>query len=237
MNYTYVDIGVSDFDTSLDTQQPGDTVLLVDPLAHYLDALPGNDGVKKVYAAIVDIPSMVPIGSMQSSLSVFHVPPPIITRMGFPAWVRGCNRVHEPHPAVVGLLANHGISLADALESGIVQITQCPFMTFSQLCVQEDITKIVNLKIDTEGCDHIILTAVLEALKAGVIPPPATITFERIGYATREHDVDPYGNCAILDALVRQFIETMSYRYRHLSDATTAGPNVTLIHEPATPAT
>lgn len=228
MNYTYVDIGVSDFDTSLDTQQPGDTVLLVDPLAHYLDALPARQGVTKTQAAIT---------ASTGTVTVVHVPPPVIARLNLPHWVRGCNCVGGAHPAVLGLFAQMGISEDQAIEKGLLCTTECPCLTFQGLCTTADITSIQHLKIDAEGCDHIILTSVLEALKAGVIPPPTTITFERIGYATREHDVDPYGNCAILDALVRQFIETMSYRYRHLSDATTAGPNVTLIHEPATPAT
>lgn len=38
----YVDIGTSDFETSLDVWHPGCRILLVEPLQHYLCALTGS---------------------------------------------------------------------------------------------------------------------------------------------------------------------------------------------------
>lgn len=224
MNYTYVDIGVSDFDTSLSLKKDGETVLLVDPLAHYLDALPNGDGVRKIKAAIME---------HAGTINVFHVPPPVINRVGLPYWVRGCNRVGAVHPAVVGALANLGIQESQAREQGIIQCTTCPCLSFSQLCTEADITSIEHLKIDTEGCDHIILASVLLALEDKLIPPPHSITFERIGYATHEHGFDPYGNCAILDVLARKLIDAWGYLFQPAEEGNTdvapAGPNVVLV--------
>ena len=190
MNYTYVDIGTADFDTSIDKcdAAAGETVMVVEPLQFYLDALPSGDHITKVCAAIVE-------DGVCETVDVFYVPPPLIRTLELPEWIRGCNRIKEPHPTVVGYLkADRGISLEQARDQGIIACTTCKLLHFCELRLQYNIDSIQHLKVDTEGCDHLILAAVLAAIRVDGFPPPETIEFERIGYAD-----DPFGNLSTLD--------------------------------------
>jgi len=160
----YVDIGTSDFETSLDVWQPGCRILLVEPLQHYLCALDQRPGVFKMCAAISDYPGQC---------EMFHVPHDVIKTHGLPDWVRGCNRMMEPHPTVVKLLQNNSLPVS------IIQQQSAIVLTFHQLCEMYSITQSQRVKIDTEGHDHVILKQVIDRIKNQLLQTQV-IQYERI---------------------------------------------------------
>ena len=160
----YVDIGTSDFETSLDVWHPGCRILLVEPLQHYLCALGQQPGVYKMCAAISDSPGQC---------EMFHIPQDIIAAAGLPNWVKGCNRISEPHPTVVKLLQAQG------LPQSLIQQQSAVVLTFHQLCEIYSITQSHRVKIDTEGHDHVILKQVIDRIEQKLLCCPA-IQYERI---------------------------------------------------------
>jgi len=204
MIFNYVDIGVCDFETSLEKQNvaAGETVLLVEPVVQFLNALPSPPGVVKVCAAITATGNDFPI---------FHVSTDAIKRYEMPFWTRGCSRLHQPHHGVMGWLQSQGMDFAQAFDAGIFQVFDCKGLTFQQLCDNQSIEKIVHLKIDTEGCDHEVLAAVYDVLASKRLPLIESIEFERYGHKTFDYCDDPYGNCDRLDELALQFKNTWGY--------------------------
>jgi hypothetical protein len=202
--FNYVDIGACDFETSLDKQNvaAGETVLLVEPVVQFLEALPNPPGVVKVCAAIT---------ATGEDCSIFHVSTEAIERYNMPFWTRGCSRLRQPHQGVLGWLQGQGINFTQALDRRIFQMLHCHGLTFQQLCDNQAIEKIVYLKIDTEGCDHEVLAAVYEVLASKRLPLIESIRFERYGHNTFDYCDDPYGNCDRLDELALQFKNTWGY--------------------------
>ena len=160
----YVDIGTSDFETSLDLWQPGQRILLVEPLQHYLCALDQHPGVFKMCAAISDYPGQC---------EMFHIPSQVIAQHGLPDWVRGCNRIQEPHPTVVQLLQSRGLA------ESLIQQQSAVVLTFHQLCEIYNITQARRVKIDTEGHDHVIVKQVIDRVMHQLLTCPV-IQYERI---------------------------------------------------------
>ena len=158
----YLDIGTSDFETSLDHWQPGKNILLVEPMWNYLCALPHPAGVMKQCAAISD---------RSGTCEIFYIPPAMIAAFNLPDWVRGCNSINQPHPNVQQVLQQRNIS------PSVIQRQTVLMMTFHQLCDLYNITAIGSLKMDTEGHDHVILQQVIDRLSANVLVCDE-ITFE-----------------------------------------------------------
>lgn len=147
MKFDYIDIGTSDFDTSLDIRKEGQTILLVEPIKYYLDKLPNGKDIYKANYAI----SNNNIGG-----KMFYIKEEYIKQYGMPSWLRGCNSYGKPHPTVVRFFKE----LKFPMEQ-FVSIEEVKSITFNDLIKKFKITSIGFLKIDTEGYDHIILKEVL----------------------------------------------------------------------------
>jgi hypothetical protein len=153
MNFDFVDIGTSDFDTSLNERDPGQTVLLVEPVFEYLSRLSDGEGVLKAPFAI----------SNRSGYRPMHfIDPDTIREYNLPDFIRGCNSFGYQHPTVIKLLKECGVE--DQYHE-IVTVKTVRVITFEKLLNLYDIKKIGFLKIDTEGHDHIILKEVLARIK------------------------------------------------------------------------
>jgi len=74
-----------------------------------------------------------------------------------PYWTRGCNKLNEKHPTIVNLLKE--LNLED-----IFSVQEVPVITFNKLLNDYNIANIVNLKIDTEGFDHVIFEDVISSI-------------------------------------------------------------------------
>jgi hypothetical protein len=146
MFYDYIDIGTSNFDTSLDISTDTDMIILVEPIKRFLDELPDGENIIKVNCAI---------GSKSSTDVIYSVRPgcPV------PEYLLGCNQIGKIHPLIKEEINSQGIQLSDVISEPI------QIITFQQLCEQHDITGISQLKIDTEGHEVIILKQVLQRIK------------------------------------------------------------------------
>lgn len=161
MNYDFVEIGTCDFTTELQTN-PGRGIS-VEPLQDYLDKLPNRPDVIKECAAISDV---------DGNIEIFYIPKSIIKQMKMPYWIKGCNRIGEPHPTIVKWLTNHGHPLS------LIQKKSVPVMTFSNLCDKHRIKSIKYLKVDTEGHDYTILCSLRDAVVSGKVAWPDMIKTE-----------------------------------------------------------
>ena len=144
MHFHYVDIGTSDFQTSLDERTKIENILLVEPLKFYLDNLPTDKRIYKENSACSD---------KDGEAKMFFVDPKTIIKKKLPFCVRGQNKLNKPHNSV----------------PNEYQITETvKTCTFDTLLKKYEVTSIGRLKIDTEGCEPIILTQVIEKIKQGL---------------------------------------------------------------------
>lgn len=181
MHFDFIDIGTSDFDTSISTALPAETVLLIEPISEYLDSLPNNPNVYKENYAV---------GEKYDSIEIYYVPPKIIKDLNLPEWVRGSNSIGRYHPIVEDLLNSSNISL-EVVKKEKVEIVPLDFFI-----KKYNITSIKNLKVDTEGYDHFIIAQVYNLVETGL----------DIQYIKFEYN-PTFGNTDILDSLTTKFVK------------------------------
>jgi hypothetical protein len=191
MKFDYVDIGTCDFDTASDVAQPGEKVLLVEPVQYYLDRIPDREGQTKANVAISAHAGRVP---------VYYLPDVTIHLFDLPSWVRGCNSIGTRHPTVDNLLEHR------KLPFNLVNQTQVEVITFRELCTRFSVTEICKLKIDTEGHETFIMPTVLEMVKEGMY-------IEEIKFENQE----VLGNKPFLDILSQEFVKLGFYEITEIT--------------------
>lgn len=180
--YDYVDIGTCDFDIADNIFLPTKKYLLVEPLSFYLDKTPVGPNIEKLNAAV---------SSVAGELDCYYVDPQIIVRYNLDDWVKGCSSINQKHPTIALLEEQHGINLTS--------VQRVPVVTFHDILIKYKINFIENLKIDTEGHDHIILTDVASAILQGDLIV-SNIKFEYL---------QAFKNLDTLDAIIR----ILSHKY------------------------
>lgn len=147
MKYDFIEIGTSDFDTLI--QQGSDELvgLSIEPIKHYLDALPNRPHVKKINCAVSR-------SNLYETLEVFYLPESVLVENDLPGWLRGCNSVGDYHYQHKILNVTH-----------LVKTQQVPCVPIADILEQNQVTEIDFLKIDTEGSDSQILTHFYEYIK------------------------------------------------------------------------
>jgi len=183
MHYDCVDIGTCDFDTSLDGVKRSNklNILLVEPIAYYLDKLPNYPNVVK---------DNVAISNENKKIKLYYLPESAIARHNLPYHLKGCISTGTRHPATdYHLIENHlGLDLVETVEIDAI--------TFDTLCNKHQIESIGSLKIDTEGHEQYIVPGVLEKVKQGVV-------IDKIKFENQEY----LGNKPFLNQLRDQFIQ------------------------------
>ncbi len=149
MDYSFIEIGTSDFDTLIQTATDTQRGLSIEPLAIYLNKLPDKPLVIKVNCAVSNI---------DGSMNIYYIKPENIRQYGLPDWVRGCNSVNKPHITVADMLKKNNIN-----PDNVFTIDKIPVKSFPTLVKEYNIRSVRTLKIDTEGHDCIILQSYLEA--------------------------------------------------------------------------
>jgi glycosyltransferase involved in cell wall biosynthesis len=160
----FIEIGTSDFSTEIQEAVVGRTGLSVEPIKHYLDALPDVEGVTKVRAAVSDY---------DGHINVYNVHPDLIKKYQLPEWVRGCNSVNNYHPTVLKLILEKRLD-----ERELFSVERVPVITFSTLIKKHNVRGCRYLKIDTEGHDVVILNSYLECVSRGEFSLAQKIQFE-----------------------------------------------------------
>jgi glycosyltransferase involved in cell wall biosynthesis len=159
----FIEIGTSDFSTEIQ-EAMGRTGLSIEPIQHYLDALPDVEGVTKVRAAVSDYDGYI---------NVYNVHPDLIKKYQLPDWVRGCNSVNNYHPTVLKIILEKRLD-----ERELFRVERVPVMTFSTLIKKHNVRGCRYLKIDTEGHDVVILNSYLECVTRGEFSLAPKIQFE-----------------------------------------------------------
>lgn len=180
MYFSFVDIGTSDFDTSISVCTQTQKVLLIEPIKEYLDSLPTGTNIYKENCAV---------GENFSSMEIYYIPPDIIKNLNLPEWVKGSNSIGNYHPIVKDLLESKNISL------DIVKKERIDVVPLDHIIKKYNISSIENLKIDTEGYDHFIVKQVYNLIVQGM-------NIQNIKF-----EYNPtFNNTEILDSLVVKFI-------------------------------
>lgn len=154
-SYDHVDIGTCDFEIANGVFEKEKKYLLVEPLKYYLDNIPDGENVIKVNSAV---------GADNVPLSIFYIEECDIIKYNLPFWVRGCNSIGRKHPVVLDLLKHLNMDNLDIFKEKKVES-----ITFRQLIENYKINYIVNLKVDTEGYDHIIFNDVVDCIMSGKV--------------------------------------------------------------------
>jgi len=145
VDYDFIEIGTSNFDTLIQNADNNTKGISVDAVKYYIDNLPNKLNVKKLN---------VGISNVNSYLDVYYIPEEIIKIKKLPAWFKGCNCINTYHP----LHIQYNIT-------NLCTIEKVKVITSYELFYQNKVRKVKYLKIDTEGHDCIILKCLFSYIK------------------------------------------------------------------------
>jgi FkbM family methyltransferase len=161
MNYDFIEIGTSMYDTLIERASDNTIGLTIEPIKKYLDMLPSKSNVKKVNTAITS-------NRQSNFVDIYYIPDNVIDSNGWPDWLKGCNSINTYHP-------NH---LSESRMREVV-IDKVPLLNIDELFEQYHVKSVNFLKIDTEGHDVVILNGLFTYLVNHSIEKyPKRIEFE-----------------------------------------------------------
>lgn len=162
MNYSFIEIGTSDFDTMIQRSDDSTVGLSIEPIKIYLDRLPNKKNVTKINCAIA-------FDGVEGKDTMYYISPEVLKEnLSLPNWLRGCNRLGDYHLQHKNLKIEH---LVETVEVDIIPI--------ARLFEIYKVDKVNTLKLDTEGGDCYILKQLLPVLKEKDKSSwPTTILFE-----------------------------------------------------------
>jgi hypothetical protein len=146
IDYDFIEIGTSNFDTLIELSDDNTKGISVDIIKYYLDQLPNKKNVKKIN---------VGISNVNSFLDVYYIPEDVINYYNLPYWFKGCNCINDYHP----LHIKHNVTQ-------LCKIEKINVITISELFYQNSVRNVKYLKIDTEGHDCIILKSLFFYIKS-----------------------------------------------------------------------
>lgn len=142
MNYKFIEIGTSDFETEIEICEDNDVGLSIEPIKKYLDNLPNKKMVTKINCAISDY---------DGKIKIYYVSEENIKKYNFPDFLKGCNSINKPHPVTKGFI--FGIYVPDEL----IETVEVEVKSVKTLFKEYNVESIEYFKVDTEGHDHIIV--------------------------------------------------------------------------------
>lgn len=173
MRYKFLDIGTSCFATSIDDKNfkaGEDNGILVEPIKKYLDAIPEIEGVIKANYAISNYcgngtmyAPTVSIDNLEyTSQEYFEVENKELRQQYGKA---GSNSLNKIHPNI------HKFNQE-------FDTVACTVITLDKLCDIYEIDEVESIKIDTEGHESIVLSQLIDLMKAKKIKVLNSIKFE-----------------------------------------------------------
>ena len=151
----YLEIGTSDFGTIVQAVDLLVTTegwlseplrgVSVDAMKIYLDRLPPQEEHRRYlnYAVTGVMPH-------SASLPVYYIDPVDIVNQGFHDFLKGCNRVGEPHPLAIETLSNWK---SKDVTKEFLKMTDVPVISIPELILVAGACRVGALKIDVEGLD------------------------------------------------------------------------------------
>ncbi len=147
MDFDFLEIGTSNFDTLIENASDNKLGISVEPIKYYLDMLPNLKNVIKVNAAIT-------ANRTDDNVLIYYIPEDIIEKNNFNYWLKGCNSINDYHCLHVKF------NLQEYVRKDIV-----PLLNIDELLINYNVRNIKFLKIDTEGHDCIILNGLFDYLE------------------------------------------------------------------------
>jgi hypothetical protein len=145
IDYDFIEIGTSNFDTLIQLSDDNTKGISVDVVKYYIDNLPDKLNVKKMNVGISNI---------NSFLDVYYIPEKTIEKNNLPQWFKGCNCINDYHP----LHMHHNVS-------HLCEIEKVKVITTFELFYQNNVRNVKYFKIDTEGHDCVILKTLFFYIK------------------------------------------------------------------------
>lgn len=170
LNYNFIEIGTSNFETLIEKANDDTMGISVDAVKYYINQLPEKPNVKKIN---------VGISNKKTILDVYYIPEKVIDENNLPNWFKGCNCIEKYHP----LHIKHNVSHLCIIEP--VKVIPC-----YELFYKNKVKNVNFLKIDTEGHDSVIL----KSLYYYICYLPSIFYPQKILFESNEHtkktDVD-----------------------------------------------
>jgi hypothetical protein len=145
VDYDFVEIGTSNFDTLIQSCNNNTKGISVDAVKYYIDVLPNKENCIKLN---------VGISNVNDTLNVYYIPEESIKKYNLPHWFKGCNCINNFHPLHIKYNVTH-----------LCKIDQVKVITPCELFYKNKVKTVDFLKIDTEGHDCIILNALYSYIK------------------------------------------------------------------------
>ena len=152
----FMEIGTSDFDSIIEISDDNTIGISVEPIKFYLDKLPNKNNIKKINCAI---------SNTNGECLIYYINDENIKKYNLPWWIKGCNSIDKIHPKVNNYLRD--IKIKDNL----FEKQQINKYTLNTFIIENKISGIFLLKIDTEGHDCIILQKFIEEYDNNLILP------------------------------------------------------------------
>lgn len=183
MRYKFLDIGTSCYATSIDDQNfriGKDRGILVEPIKKYLDVIPEIEGVIKANYAISNYcgdgtmyaPTIAVDNLEYTSQEYFEVENKDLRQQYGKA---GSNSLNKIHPNIQRLNREF-------------ETIPCAVITLDKLCDMYQAHEIESIKIDTEGHENIVLSQLIDLMKAKKIKVLNSIKFEN-NYLNDQQDL------------------------------------------------
>jgi len=167
IDYDFIEIGTSNFDTLIQCADDNTKGISVDAVKYYIDDLPDKLNCKKINVGISNI---------NSTLDVYYIPEIVIEQNNLQDWFKGCNSINNYHP----LHIQHNVS-------HLCKIDKVKVITTYELFYQNNVRNVKYLKIDTEGHDVTILKTLFLYIKfLPIIFYPNKILFETNAHSVSE---------------------------------------------------
>lgn len=164
IDYDFIEIGTSDFNTVIENATDETIGLSIEPIKYYIDKLPDKKNVKKLNVAISD---------RDGNIDIYYIPEHVITEHNLQYWLKGCNSVNKKH--------KHHENFDSLVEKETV-----PVVDIVTLFISQRVRGIKYLKIDVEGHDCVILNSMYNYIKL----MPKIFFPKQIIFQSREH-TDP----------------------------------------------
>jgi FkbM family methyltransferase len=147
MDLDFIEIGTCNFGTLLQECSETERGISIEPLKHYLDALPNKPNVLKLNAAITS-------HKTSNTIDMYYIPEEFIDKHNIFYGMKGCNSVNTYHP----------LHLAYNLQP-FVRIERVVLLNIDEVLTMLNVRSVKLLKIDTEGHDVVILQGLYEYLR------------------------------------------------------------------------
>jgi len=201
MKYNFVEIGTCYYDTCVDEFGLNSVGLLVEPIKEFYDVLPHSETVLKENCAISDSNGETNFTALLPK-KIFYIPGDVVKEMTKDSSTY--QKVIEQRGDILiggwSSLSSNKHTIHNNVLSKAKEI-KVKTMTFSSLIEKYNISEIDYLKIDTEGCEAVILKDIIELLNNNKIK----IDVIRFEYNERS-------DIKVLDELIQQFAK---YDYSH----------------------